>query len=65
MTTVNAIYKDGNVILLEKPKDIKFSKAIVTLLDDNIDFDTYQEMKLSESTFDEWDNKEDEIYDTL
>ena len=65
MTTFKAIYDKGNIILLEKPKGIKYSKAIVTLIDEVNDFDTYEAMKLSESTFEEWDNKEDSVYDTL
>ncbi|OGU38802.1 MAG: hypothetical protein A2X61_15420 [Ignavibacteria bacterium GWB2_35_12] len=65
MTTVKAIYDKGKIILLEQPKDVKYSKAIVTLIDEVNDFDAYEAMRLSEKSFDEWDNKEDAIYDTL
>ncbi|MBM2813997.1 MAG: hypothetical protein HW421_759 [Ignavibacteria bacterium] len=65
LTSVNAIYKDGNVYFDEKPDNISFSKVIVTFIDD-LDINlTYQAMKLSEISFEEWNNKEDEIYDTL
>ncbi|MBI5324980.1 MAG: hypothetical protein HZB41_06885 [Ignavibacteriae bacterium] len=65
MTTIKAIYDEGNIILLEKPGNIKYSKAIVTLIDDMEVFDSYDSMRLSENSFKEWDNKEDSVYDTL
>jgi hypothetical protein len=60
---IPAIYKEGKLIMLGVPKNIKNSKAIVTFLDQQDDLDTAQIMVLSSDSFNEWDNEEDAIYD--
>jgi hypothetical protein len=65
LTSVKGIFKEGNVYLLEKPTNITFSNVIITFIDELNDDSTFNSMILSEPAFLEWDNKEDEIYNTL
>ena len=36
LKTVKGIYTEGNIILLEKPEDISYSKALITFIDDSL-----------------------------
>lgn len=65
LTSLRAIYKEGVIIIPEIPENIKESEVIITFLDEKLDNESYAIMKLSEDSFSDWDNKEDEIYDTL
>ncbi len=58
--TFTAIYDNGKLISSEIPVDIIKSKVIITFLDDDDEFNN-----LSETTFDEWDNELDKVYDEL
>lgn len=66
MTSVKAFYKNGEIIFNEKPNNILFSNVIVTFIDETMPTnENLQAMKLSEHSFSEWNNTEDEIYDNL
>jgi len=51
LTPVNEVYTNGNVILLEKPEKLDYSKVIVTFIGDDDSLTTNQLMKLSEPAF--------------
>ena len=56
----------NNKVIIEIPEDFKSENVEIIILpiydDDNL---KEAVMKVSEKSFQEWDNKEDEIYNTL
>jgi len=58
-------YDNGIIKLSEKPKGIKHARVIITLIPEEEVDESKIVMKLSEASFDEWDNNSDSIYDSL
>ena len=65
LLTIPGVYENGVVKLSEKPEGVDFSKVLVTLLPQADTEETWESMKLSGKSFDEWDNDMDSIYDNL
>jgi len=65
LLTIPGVYENGVIKLSEKPEGIDFSKVLVTLLPRSDTDETWESMKLSKKSFDEWDNETDSIYDSL
>jgi hypothetical protein len=65
LLTVPGILENGVVRLSELPVDIPYSKVLVTIIPEESADETWEALKLSRSSFDEWDNDTDAIYDQL
>jgi hypothetical protein len=65
LVTILGTYEDGKVKLDELPPGVHYAKAIVTLLPSLDLDDVAAAMKLSASSFAEWENEYDSIYDKL
>ena len=65
LLTVPGILENGVVTLSEVPGNISYSKVLVTILQEESTSETWEAMKLSAPSFEEWDNDVDGIYDDL
>lgn len=65
LLTIPGIYENGVIKLSEQPEGVDFSKVLVTLLPQSDTDETWESMKLSKNSFNEWDNDKDSIYDNL
>jgi len=70
MLTVEGVFKNGHVELLEEVRDIAESKVLVTFVDDlgvdlaalGIDEDAAVELRAKFDTFDDWNDPAMDIY---
>lgn len=70
MLTVEGIYEDGKIELLETVSDVKKAKVLVTFLENNdldlrtlgIDEQQAKELRGKFSTFDDWNDPSLDIY---
>lgn len=70
MLTVEGIYKDGKVELLEAVSELGSTKVLVTFLEDSnidlralgIDEDAAAELRGKFATFEDWNNPEMDVY---
>ncbi len=58
-------YDDGVIRMKEKPKGVTHARVIITLIPDDDVEETQASMKIAETSFIEWDNEADSVYDTL
>jgi len=58
-------YDDGVIKISGKPEGIRHARVIVTLIPEEEADESDVAMRLSESTFNEWNNDTDSIYDAL
>ncbi len=65
LLTIPGILENGVVKLSESPEKITYSKVLVTIIPEEASNETWEALKLSKASFDEWDNETDAIYDTL
>ena len=65
LITIPGVFENGIIKMSEVPQGIEFSKVLITLMPQEETAEIWEAMKLSGTTFEEWDNEVDSIYDDL